>query len=190
MRSAKFASAASLDPLRLAGGHGQVGLGDRTSTLAFASVASLESSSASAFMMVAFAASRAATLDFHWLVDSRRIWGSTTPRFDLVREPLDLRVPAIDLGLVLGQDRLGLDEPRLGRLDVGGGHLHHLAGQLDPFLVELDGRLLRPEILDQLGHEERGEHVALLHLVADVHVPLLDVAGQLRIDRRPLVRSR
>ena len=29
--------------------------------------------------MVAFAASRAAMLDFHWLVDSRRIWGSTTP---------------------------------------------------------------------------------------------------------------
>ena len=77
---------------------------------------------------------------------------------------------------------------RLGRLDVGLGHLHHLAGQLDPFLVELDGRLLRPEILDQLGHEEGGEHVALLHLVADVHVPLLDIAGQLR-DRSTCARS-
>ena len=65
-----------------------------------------------------------------------------------------------------------------------------LLGQLDPFLIELDGRLLRPEILDQLGHEEGGEHVALLHLVADVHVPLLDIAGQLRIDRRALVSSR
>ena len=51
-----------------------------TSTLAFASVACLESSSASAFAMVAVAASREAVLDFHWLVDSRRIWGSTTPR--------------------------------------------------------------------------------------------------------------
>ena len=44
-----------------------------------------------------------------------------------------------------------------------------------------------PILLDQLGHEEGGEHVALLHLVADVHDPLLDVGGQLGIDRRALV---
>ena len=85
-------------------------------------------------MIVAFAASRAAVLDFNWLVDSRRIWGSTTPRSTSCVEPLDLRVPAVDLGLVLGQDRLGLGEARLGRLDVGLGHLHQLLGQLDPFL--------------------------------------------------------
>ena len=54
-------------------------------------------------------------------------------------------------------------------------------------LSSSDGRLLRPEILDQLGHEEGGEHVALLHLVADVDDPLLDIARQLRIDRRALV---
>ena len=33
-------------------------------------------------------------------------------------------VPAIDLGLELVEDRLGLDEARLGRLDVGLGHFH------------------------------------------------------------------
>ena len=38
---------------------------------------------------------------------------------DLVLEPPDLRVPAVDLGLVLVEDRLGLLEARLGRLDVG-----------------------------------------------------------------------
>ena len=42
-------------------------------------------------------------------------------------------------------------------------------------------------VLDQLGHEEGGEHVALLHLVADVHDPLLDIGVHLRIDRRALI---
>ena len=64
---------------------------------------------------------------------------------------------------------------------------HFLLGEPDLLLVVLDGRLLRPPVLAQLGHEEVGEHVALLHLVADVDVPLLDECGQLRIDRRALV---
>ena len=114
--------------------------------------------------MVALAASRAAVLDFNWFVDSSRTWGSTTPLADLILQPLDLRVPALDHGIEFVQDRLGLGEGRLGRLDVGLGHLHHLLGQLDPLLIELDRRLLRPEILDQLGHEQGGERSPFLTL--------------------------
>ena len=179
-----------LDPLRLARGHGQVGLGDRDVDLGLGERG-------------LFGEQLRLRLHDGRLRRVPRGDGSTSTGWStrggsggrprpgyLVREPLDLRVPAVDLGLVLVQDRLGLGEARVGRLDVGVGHLHQLAGQLDPFLIELDGRLLRPEILDQLGHEELGEHVALLYLVADVHDPLLDIAGQLRIDRRPLVTPR
>ena len=85
------------------------------------------------------------------MVDSKRTWAIDHDPGDLALEPLDLRVPAVDLGLVLVQDRLGLFEARLGRLDVGLGHLDYLFGQRDPLPVEHDGRLLRPELLDQLG---------------------------------------
>ena len=94
---------------------------------------------------------------------------------------------ALDLGLVLGQDLLGLIDARKSRRDVSLGHLHHLLGQRDPPLVEHDGRLLRPILLDQLGREEGSKHIAFLHLIADVHDPLLDVGGRLGIDRRALV---
>ena len=178
-----------LEPLRLALGHRQVGAGDlRRRPWPWPAWPVCESNSASAFAIVALAASRAAVLDFNWFVDSSRTWGSTTPLLDLVLQPLDLRVPAVDLGLILVQDRLGLVEARLGRLDVGLGHLHHLEGQLDPLLVELDGRLLGPEVLDQLGHEQRGQRVSLLHLVADVHVPLLDI-GRSAWDRPTCARK-
>ena len=36
--------------------------------------------------------------------------GGDDAPLDLAREPLDLRVPAVDLGLELAQDRLGLGE--------------------------------------------------------------------------------
>jgi hypothetical protein len=38
-------------------------------------------------------------------------------------------------------------------------------------------------VLDELGNEEGREHIALLHPVADVHVPLLDVSVHLRKNR-------
>ena len=64
---------------------------------------------------------------------------------------------------------------------------HHFFGQRDPLSVEHDGRPLRLVVLDQLGHEEIREHVALFHLVADVDNPFVDVSVHLRIDRRALV---
>ncbi len=103
---------------------------------------------------------------------------------DLLCQPLDLRIPALDLGLVFGQDRLRFFELRFGGFDVGVGHLHHLLGQLDPLLIERDARLLRAKVLDQFRHEELGEHVALLHLIANVHDPLVDIGRELRVDRR------
>ena len=123
-----------------------------------------------------FAASRVATLDFQWLVRLAAGLRGRPHLVDLVREPLDLGRPS-------GRPRpgtwIGSPWPRRpqgrGRLDVGLGHLHHLQASRDPLLIEPDRRLLRREILDELGNEERGEHAALLHLVADVHVPFLDV---------------
>ena len=106
---------------------------------------------------------------------------------ELAVEPLGLRVPALGLGPVAGEFRPGLLEPRLGRLDVGRGHFHDRLGQRDPLAVEHDGRLLRPVVLNQLGHEEVGEHIAFLHLVADVDDPIQDVSVHFRIDRRALV---
>ena len=106
---------------------------------------------------------------------------------DLIVSRLTSESQRSTIGFVFVQDRLRLGEPRLGRLDVGLRHLHHLEGQLDPLLVELDRRLLRPEILDQLGHEQGGQHVALFDLVADVDIPLLDIGCQLGINRRALV---
>ena len=106
---------------------------------------------------------------------------------DFTSEPLDLDVPAFDLGLVLAQDRPGLLEPRPGRRDLSGGDLHFLLGPPDLLLIVLNVRLLRLPVLAQLGHEEVSEHVALAHLVADIHVPFLDKSAELRIDRRALV---
>ena len=134
--------------------------------------------------MLAFAASRAAMLDFHWSVDSSKICGAIAVRSTSRLNPLDLRVPAVDLGLELAQDRLGLEEASLGRLDISLGHLDELAGQVDSFLVELDGRVFCAEVLDDLRHEKRGKYLALLDSVANIDNPLLDVGGQLGIDRR------
>ena len=78
-----------------------------TLTSALASVASSASSSASAFLIAAFAASRAAISAFNSfgrLEEDLR--GDDLP-LDFTREPLDLDVPALDLGLVLAQDRPG-----------------------------------------------------------------------------------
>ena len=138
--------------------------------------------------MVAFAASRAAMSALSSFWDSSRIWGATTLPLDFTSQPLDLDVPAFDLGLVLGQDRPGLVQPRLGRGHLGVGDLDILLGNAAPprrrsptvaFLVSA--------LFAQLGHEQVGEHVSLLHLVADIHVPLLDERRHLGIDRRPLV---
>ena len=68
----------------------------------------------------------------------------TTVSVDLALEPFDLRVPAVDLGLELHQDCLRFFEARVGRLDFGRRHVHHLLGQRDPLLVEHNVRLLRP----------------------------------------------
>ena len=74
--------------------------------------------------------------------------------------------------------RIALASARLALADLtsASATFTTLQGQLDPLLVELDCRLLRPDILDQLGHEQGRERVALLDLVADVHVPFLDIA--------------
>ena len=107
--------------------------------------------------------------------------------FDLPRQTRDLRVPTLDLGLVFRQNRFGLGKARHGRLDIRVGDIHQLEGQVDPFLIELHGGLFRSEILDELRHEQSGEHLSLFDLVADIHIPLLDISGQFRIDRRALV---
>ena len=102
---------------------------------------------------------------------------------ELFVEPLGLRVPALGLGPVAGEFRSGLLETSNGRLDVGRGHFHDRLGQRDPLPVELDRRLLRTEVLNQLGYEEVGERIAFLHLVADVDDPIQDVSVHFRIDR-------
>ena len=72
--------------------------------------------------------------------------GVNRASIDLLLEPLDLRFPAADPGLVPVQDRPGRREPRLGRLHIARGHVHSLPGHGDPFSVEHEGRPLQREV--------------------------------------------
>ena len=58
----------------------------------------------------------------------------------------------------------------------------------DHLPVQLDLRHLLLMFLVQLGNENLGQRVAFLHLVADVHVELLDKTRNLGVDRRLLDR--
>ena len=64
-----------------------------------------------------------------------------------------------------------------------------LVGLLHQRPVQLDLGLHLPVLLDQLGGGQLDQRRALLHPVADVHVPLLDEAGNLRVKGGALVRA-
>ena len=122
-----------LDPLRLARGHGQIGLRDRDVDLGLRERGLLGEQLRLRLRDARLGRVPRGDARLPLVGRLEEDLGVDHALIDLVRQPLDLRVPAVDLGLILGQDRLGLGEPRLGRLDVGIGHLHHLVGQLDPF---------------------------------------------------------
>ena len=62
-------------------------------------------------------------------------------------------------------------------------------GLLDHRPIQFDLGLHLQVLLDQLGGRQRDQRRACLHPVADVYVPLLDKAGNLRVERGTLVRS-
>ncbi len=101
-------------------------------------------------------------------------------------DPCILRLPTRNIGV-------GADVSRLGRADIGLGGRHgslrstdRRCGQLD-FGIGLDQpRLLLMEFIFQLWEEQVREKLPCLHPVADVHMELLDVGGQLGEQRRSL----
>ena len=101
---------------------------------------------------------------------------------------MKLGLPAGEVGLDPPDAGPDLDELRLGARDVGLGHLDRGLGLLVLGDRLLDRRLLLPEFGVQLGDRELREHLALLDRGADVDGPVLDVAGDLGVDRRGLER--
>ena len=137
--------------------------------------------------MVEFAASRDAELDLNCFFDSRRTWGrpppGPPPGSRLTRSPSDRPRP----GTCPGSTRASSS--------IASAALTSAAATSTIFRARsifcpssFHGGLLGREVLDELGDEKPGEDVALLHLVADVDDPLVDVGRQLGIDRGPLVR--
>ena len=99
----------------------------------------------------------------------------------------EFRLPADDLRLVSSHVRLGFLLVGIRHVDLGLGQIHQLLGLLDHVVVEFDlGKLLLMFLL-QFGNDDLAEHLALLHLVADVHVELLDEAGDLGENRCLLI---
>ncbi len=94
-----------------------------------------------------------------------------------------LGVPADDFGLILSH--VGFRFGQLGdrRLDVALGHHHQLLGLLDETLVQVDLRHLSLMVFVQLGNEYLRQQIALFHLLADVHVEMLDEPGDLGENR-------
>ena len=130
--------------------------------------ASAWTSAASADLTWARTSSRAASAALSLLRVSSRRLPVTRRLADELLDPVELRLPAgdvglgpADAGLDLGHLRLGAGDPRLGDLD---GRL----GLLPLGLGLLDQRPLLLEVRLDLGHVELGEHLALLDLVADV----------------------
>ena len=101
-------------------------------------------------------------------------------------DPRILRLPTRQVGVGAGVSGLGRADigprGRHGRL----GGMDRRRGQLD-FGLGLDQRrLLLTNFVFQLREEQFREELIGLHPVADVHVQLLDVGGQLDVQRRLL----
>lgn len=84
-----------------------------------------------------------------------------------------------DLRLVFSHVRLRLRLLGGRQIDLGLSHVHELPGLLEHLLIEPDLGLLLLMFLFQFGDHDPAELLALLHLVADIHVELLDEAGDL-----------
>ena len=102
------------------------------------------------------------------------------------RQPLDFRLPALDVGLIFVQVGLGLEDVGGSHLHIALGHLHHAPGQVHLFFAQLDHGLFFAVASVQFRHEQVGDGLSLFQRVADVHVVLLDEAGDLGVERRLL----
>ena len=102
------------------------------------------------------------------------------------RQPFDFRLPAFHIRLVLVQVGLGLEDVGGSHLHIALGHLHHAPGQVHLFFAQLDHGLFFAVASVQFGHEQVGDGLSLFQRVADVHVVLLDEAGDLGVERRLL----
>ncbi len=104
-----------------------------------------------------------------------------------LREPFHLGLPANHLGLVLSDVRLRFGQLGDGRLNVALGHGDQLLRLLDQPLVQLDLRHLPLVLFVQFGNENVRQQLALLDLLADVHVKVPDEARDLRKNRGLLI---
>lgn len=110
------------------------------------------------------------------------------PRSVQFLNAVKLGFPAGEVGLDPSRAGPDFDELRLGACDVGLGHPDRGPSLLVLGDRLLDGRLFLLELGLQLGDRELREDLALLDGGTDVDVPVLDVAGDLGVERRGLER--
>ena len=72
---------------------------------------------------------------------------------------------------------------------VGFGARDVAVRALDLFLGVVDGGIRFIDLRDEFWNLENGQHLAVVHAVADVDIDLLDVSGDLGVDLNVLVRN-
>ena len=100
-----------------------------------------------------------------------------------LRQTFYLGLPANDFRLILSHVRFCFGQLGDCHLDIALGHHHQLLGLLDQPFVQLDLRHLSLMVFVQFGDENLRQQIALFHLLADVHVEVLDEPGHLRENR-------
>ena len=152
-----------------------------TSILAFPRLASLVTRSASRAATAASAASPRGSarielplrLGEHCLVDNVLLHH--------LRQTSYFGLPANDFRLILSHVRSCLGQLSNRRLDIALGHHDQLLGLLDQTSCPIATcAVLLLMIFVQFGDKNLSQQLAFFHLVADVHVEVLDEPGYLR----------